>query len=239
MRLLLTALPLTVLALASSTTTLPPVNELDASSFASLLNDAERDHLILVVLSSEGRPRADAILDGLSVKLRSHASITLSVWDSTQGGRGSLPPGVELHSHGDDDDTHVEVLLFPAGGREPTRYSFAHDPLSEPPPKGSDVDADTAEDAHFHALAPSISGVQRWLRGVTTFPSDVPTLTLAEIWAGRESELFSAVGGGLEALRQTLEATKAALAEARAENAVLAARCGGTGGGGGGGAGEL
>lgn len=168
------------------------VRELDEGTFNALINDAERDALIIVVLDGPSRSRADELLDALYTRLGDSSGITLAVWDSSKGGRGSLPPGVLLHTHshdgeGDEEDVALmEVLLFPAGGREPTRYAFAHDPLCAPIPVPGE---DKVE--HVHADAPTVAGMQRWLRGVTTFPSDVPTLTCVGGWCG---------GGGAQLL---------------------------------------
>ena len=161
-----------------------PVRELDAATFSALINDAERDALVVVVLDRDARALTDALLDALWQKLGDSSGITLAVWDSTTSGRGTLPPGVILHTHSHDgegeeeDVARLEVLLFPAGGREPARYAFAHDPLCAPlpAPAGTGGD-DDASGEHVHADVPTVAGLQRWLRGVTSFPSDVPPLT--------------------------------------------------------------
>lgn len=57
---------------------------------------------------------------------------------------------------------------------------------------------------HTHALFPSAVGTQRWLKTATSFPADVPGLSLGELWEGREDDLFQAVAKGMEALQQRL-----------------------------------
>jgi hypothetical protein len=68
---------------------------------------------------------------------------------------------------------------------------------------GGSSDEDDHHD-HAHALFPSVVGTQRWLKTATSFPADVPSVSLGELWEGKEDDLFQAVAKGMEALQQRL-----------------------------------
>lgn len=53
---------------------------------------------------------------------------------------------------------------------------------------------------HTHASRPSVQGLIRWLRSVTTFPAEIPQLSAGDLWAGREDKLISAVAHGMDAI---------------------------------------
>ena len=81
--------------------------------------------------------------------------------------------------------------------------------------------------AHGHAEPPlTASGLLRFLRAHSTFAAEVPAAPRASRWAGRSDELWRAVGGGLEALREQMAQLRAERDEARA---ALAACRGGAG----------
>lgn len=71
---------------------------------------------------------------------------------------------------------------------------------------GAGINSDDEDDhhEHAHALFPSAVGTQRWLKTATSFPGDVPAVSLGELWEGREDDLFQAVAKGMEALQQRL-----------------------------------
>jgi len=57
------------------------------------------------------------------------------------------------------------------------------------------------------------------VRAHTSFPAEVPRevrAPIAQQWAGRSDELWRAVSGGLEALREQMAALRGELEEARA-----------------------
>ena len=83
-----------------------------------------------------------------------------------------------------------------------------------------DLEAADAVVCVEHALAPTLAGTLRWLRSHASYPEEVPTIGVAEIWEGREDGLFSAVLTGLEALHKRMEALQRENAELRGELAA-------------------
>ena len=73
---------------------------------------------------------------------------------------------------------------------------------------------------HGHGDAPlTAAGLLRFVRAHTSFPAEVPPearAPIAERWAGRSDELWRAVSGGLDALREQMATLRSELAEARA-----------------------
>lgn len=229
--MLLVILSLALTALSASAV---PVRELDASSFSTVVSDSETDTLVLFfdAPSADSRAASIAMMDSLAGRLKdtSTAAYTYDVKEL-----GGYPAGLHVHSHGSE----AELILFPAGGREPTRYSFAHDPLSQTDagaraPRGGSGGAEDAgaegagaedehdehdheHDDHAHATRPSVIGALRWLKTASSFPASIPSLGLAELWEGREEDLFKAVASGADVIRARMAALKA-------ENSALKAR---------------
>jgi hypothetical protein len=182
--------------------------ELDVSTFQNVLLDSEFDAVILFKYTSHAE-EAHELLKGLSSKIGT-GSTRFYLFDVHLHG---WPAG--LHIHRGHDGEHSALVLFPAGAREPTRYDFSHDPLSR-------VDCSEAEDAadscaahapdeadehqHHHALRPSLKGSLKFLKQHSSFPADIPALTLSEVWEDRENELWQAVGVALDTLKLRLDA---------------------------------
>ena len=196
------------------------VQELDASTlWTAVSSDQERDLIVFFATAAS------------MAALRSHVDALSRKLNVTQGSAFSL--GLfDVHLHGWPQGLHVHdagegaVILFPAGGREPVRYDYAHDPLSyplgesAPSPEEEEevVGADGhARHAHRHAAAPTVAGTLRWLKRHASYPSEVPLVGLSEIWEGREDGLFTAVLKGLEALHKRMEALVKENALLRAE----------------------
>jgi len=198
-----------------SAPSIPSVRELDAATFTKILADPERDHLIFFLRRQPSAKPLTLLADQLSarLKLTAGSSIQIYVYDSARLG---FPAGLHLHADAEND---VSVVLFPAGGREPAHYDYSHDPLSPASAEGHHHGASASaapgssregeEHDHHHASRPSLLGVLKWLKSSSTFPSEVPSLTLSELWEGREDGLMDAVLSGLRALDSRLTALKA------------------------------
>ena len=201
------------------------VRELDGTGFSAAVNDAEIDTLVLFVTTSAPASRAASatMIDALAARLPDSSTKVFSYDVMLHG----WPAG--LHTHATED---AELILFPAGGREPSRYEFAHDPLSATPGGGGGGGGAAADgpEGHAHASRPSVIGALRWLRTASSFPATVPEVALAEVYAGREGELFRANAAGLEIIKARLEALVAENAALRRD--VAACREGGGGGAG-------
>jgi hypothetical protein len=198
------------------------VQEFDASTlWTAVEKDQERDLVVFFATAASSAPLR-AHVDTLARKLKLDApasAFSLGLFDVHLHG---WPKGLHVHGAGEG-----AVILFPAGGREPVRYDFQHDPLSYPlggdgaaPPEEEveEVDEDGhAVHKHSHAPAPTVAGTLRWLRRHSSYPSEVPEVGLSEIWEGREDGLFTAVLKGLEALHKRMEALQKENAQLRAE----------------------
>ena len=233
------------------------VTELDGTTLWALISDSpEKDVLIFFINSRAAAAPLRAHTEALSRRLGLGAAggaFSLALYDVPMHG---WPSGLHVHMDAEGDSA---VILFPAGGREPHRYDFAHDPLSYSPGGGGGSGGDGAPpyahrsgglqlryntaappegDSHAaqghdhghdhshghdhghdheHALAPTLAGTLRWLRSHASYPEEVPTIGVAEIWEGREDGLFSAVLTGLEALHKRMEALQRENAELRGE----------------------
>ncbi len=202
------------------------VSELDVSAFTAVLNDADADHLILFTKTS----KCASVMDALALRL-SDASTRLYTYDVIRN--GGWPSGLHVHNGGDSE---CDLILFPAGGREPAVYNFAHDPLSTAHAESQhqhprDDDGDDAhhphddDGEHKHATRPSVVGSLRWLKTASSFPATVPGLSLSEIWEGREEELFQAVASGASVIRERMANLKETVARLEAENRQLRDAC--------------
>ena len=212
--------------------------ELDPSTLWSAVShtsDSERDLLVFFFLAPQKR-----LVDSLSatltrrMKLEEKGSSTmLGLYDVDLH---KWPAGLHVHAH------DGAVILFPAGAREPTVYDWEHDPLSvwDERKKNAKVGASGPEDAaasgenahereheheneheHAHAIAPSCNGVLRWLKTHSSFPQEIPEVSLSDVWEGREQGLFQAVLSGLEALHKRMTALQAENIRLEAELARL------------------
>jgi len=191
------------------------VLELDAHTFWEAVNKGtDQDLLVIFPKSFEQVTSVSSLAHTLSRKLKlkdgPSSSFIIGIYDVVK--RGGFPSGVHVHSH---DSFQTDIILWPAGGREPSLYDWTHDPLSVFPSrvveKGEKADSkcsagtcgtEDEHSEHHHALDPSAIGVLRWLKKATSFPGDVPDVSLGELWEGRETDLFSAVAKGLEALQE-------------------------------------
>lgn len=199
------------------------VQEFDTSTlWTTIETDQERDLVVFFSTSTSSAPlrvHVDALSRKLNPSQASGSATRVGLFDVQLHG---WPSG--LHVHGASEGA---CILFPAGGREPVRYDYAHDPLSYPlggegAPSHDDVEEEVDADghahhAHKHALAPTVAGTLRWLKRHSSFPSEVPDVGLSEIWEGQEDGLFSAVLKGLEALHKRMEALQKENAQLRAE----------------------
>lgn len=196
------------------------VSELDVSGFTAVLTDAEADHLILFTKT----PKCAAVMDALAPRL-SDASTRLYTYDVIRN--GGWPSGLHVHNGGDSE---CDLILFPAGGREPSVYNFAHDPLSTAHAESHDSHHhhhhhEDDEDEHGGATRPSVVGSLKWLKTASSFPATIPGLSLSEIWEGREEELFQAVASGASVIRERIWNLKETVARLEAENAQLKESC--------------
>ena len=117
------------LLLSSTPTTASSVTELDSSTLWTLIsNSPDRDVLIFFVGSHAAAAPLRAHTEALARRLGLGAApaFSLALYDVHLHG---WPAGLHVHLDADGDSA---VILFPAGGREPSVYDFAHDPLSYP-----------------------------------------------------------------------------------------------------------
>jgi hypothetical protein len=239
------------------------VRELDAVSFNTVVSDAETDSIVLFshTSSPESRKACLAMMDALAARLKDGSS---ALYTFDVHALGGWPAGLHVHSA---HASEASLLIFPAGGREPARYEFSHDPLSVSAEEreahgrerdaaggsgggggsgsGGDEHGEHDEHAgHLHAVRPSVVGALRWLRRVSSFPATVPEVSLAELYEGREDELFQATASAVDVIRARILELKAQVSALTKENERLRSRCaaaqtsGGGGGGGGGGRGN-
>ena len=226
--------------------------ELDGDSFRTLLQaERERD---VVLLLHEGAGTAAAVADEAARELRltASSSIVLATLDTALHG---FPAGLHVHHA-----LPAVVLLPALEGREriyahweededvPGAREREHDhEHAHAHEHGHSHDGETCSgDAHAHAhvhehahhghsheAEPPLTaaGLLRFLRAHSTFRAEVPAAPrTSSRWAGRTEELWRAVGGGLEALREQMEQLRS---ERDAARAALAACAGGAGGAGG------
>jgi hypothetical protein len=253
------------------------VRELDAVSFNNVVSDAETDSIVLFTHTSspESRKACLAMMDALAARLKDGSS---ALYTFDVHALGGWPAGLHVHSA---HASEASLLIFPAGGREPARYEFSHDPLSvtaeereahgrerdaaggggsvgsggggsggggDGDGSGGDEEHDEHDEhvGHLHAARPSVVGALRWLRRVSSFPATVPEVSLAELYEGREDELFQATASAVDVIRARILELKAQVSALTKENERLRSRCaaaaqqtsGGGGGGGGGGRGN-
>jgi hypothetical protein len=123
------------------------------------------------------------------------------------------------HGNGDGDSAHVHG----DGGMCTHDHGHSH---------GHDHDHDHDHDhGHSHPRPRlTVVGLLTWLRRHTTYPAEVPEVQvrLSDKYQGREEELWTAVGRGLEALREQMEGLRKENERLRRENVGLreiAARC--------------
>jgi len=202
------------------------VQEFDASTlWTAVEKDQERDLVVFFATAASAalqRAHVDALSRKLNLTQASGAAFALGLFDTHVHG---WPSGLHVH-----DAAEGACILFPAGGREPVRYDYAHDPLSYPlggegAPPPQEVEEEVGDDGHVHhthkhALAPTVAGTLRWLKRHSSFPSEVPEVGLVEIWEGREDGLFTAVLKGLEALHKRMEALQRENAQLQKELAA-------------------
>ena len=228
------------------------VRELDAVSFQTVVSDAETDSLVLFThtTTAESRKACLAMMDALAARLKDGSSALFTYDVKSLGG---WPAGLHVHS---EHESEASLLIFPAGGREPARYEFSHDPLSVSAEEreahgrerdlnaavgGGDRDGDDEHAGHLHAVRPSVVGALRWLRRVSSFPATIPEVGLAELYEGREDELFQATASAVDVIRARILELKAQVSQLAKENERLRSRCalqpsgdgGGSGGSGG------
>ena len=219
---MLTALTIILAGVVSLASGASVVSELDVTTFHAILADADTDSVILFT-----KKRGSAtMMDGLASRL-TDSSTRLYTYDVIRN--GGYPAGLHLHDDGTGEGGDCSMILFPAGGREPSVYNFAHDPLSMTQEHKHHDDAhdhghDHGHD-HDHADRPSVVGALRWLKTASSFPATIPSIELTEIWEGREEELFQAVASGASVIRNRMAHLKATVARLEAENAALRVSC--------------
>jgi hypothetical protein len=220
------------LCFLSSTVAATGTVELHAASFHALITDeADRDALIVFYEdsssceSSKDCSSALRVADDIAATVGS--SILVALYDTAAHG---IPAGVHIHGS-------PAVLLVAAGDRGSFEFDWSSENTSDersriaPGGAAQHVHSqscrhdDENHDSHDHEghnnhgtkdsrplLQTAV--VLEWLREHTTFPSDVPSPTLADRWRGREEGVIRAMSEGLEALRQLV-------LEVRAENKAL------------------
>ena len=225
-----------------------------ASCRALLLAERERDVVLLLHEGGAAAAAAAAVADeaARALRLTAASSIVLATLNAAEHGfpaglhmHHSLPAAVLLpalegrervYEHWRDDDegelaenAHAHAHAHADGETcSGDKHSHGHtggDTCSGGAGHDHAHAAHAHEHEHGHAEPPlTASGLLRFLRAHSTFAAEVPAAPRASRWAGRSDELWRAVGGGLEALREQMAQLRAERDEARA--ALAACRAG-------------
>jgi hypothetical protein len=205
-----------IISFCSITFSLSSVIELDLITFRNLLlKDQDRDSLVFFYHSNGAEEANDMALQISSfLQIDASSSIRVAVLDySTHG----VPLGLHLHA------PETSLFLFPALNREPIVYK-THENHHHKHDHDYNHNHDHSEDScynqndenhehhhnhdhdhdHEHSSF-SLIDVIDFLKKHTTFPAEVPSLSISTRWKGRTNELFEAVSNGMIALKEQMD----------------------------------
>jgi hypothetical protein len=220
-----------------------------AGTAAAVADEAARE-LRLTASSSIVLATLDTALHGFPAGLHVHHALPAAVllpalegrervyahWedfdDAAEGARERehLPDHEHAHAHAHDHSHDGESC---SGDAHAHAHGHSHD--GETCSGDAHAHAHAHEHAHHghsHEAEPPLTaaGLLRFLRAHSTFRAEVPAAPrTSSRWAGRTEELWRAVGGGLEALREQMEQLRSERDAARA--ALAACACAGGAGG--------
>ena len=221
-----------------------------AGTAADVADEAARE-LRLTASSSIVLATLDTALHGFPAGLHVHHALPAAVllpalegrervyahWedygDAAEGARERehvVPDHEHAHAHAHDHSHDGESC---SGDAHAHAHGHSHD--GETCSGDAHAHAHAHEHAHHghsHEAEPPLTaaGLLRFLRAHSTFRAEVPAAPrTSSRWAGRTEELWRAVGGGLEALREQMEQLRSERDAARA--ALAACACAGGAGG--------
>lgn len=190
------------------------VRELDVHAFAGLSDTREHDYLVTFFRSD---PQYDSQVTAMMRALQEASdrlatasvdSVRIAAYNVTAHG---LPRGVHFH-----DAAFVALFPISESGRNPVEYEFAHDSEHGAASGGDsayksayahahehnhdhEYDHDHDHDhQHVHFML-TANGVLEFLRRQATFTAEIPALSLADKWRGKD--VYQAVSTGLQVLR--------------------------------------
>ena len=197
------------------------VIELDLITFRNLLlKDQDRDSLVFFYHTNGAEEANDMALQISSfLQIDASSTIRVAVLDySTHG----VPLGLHLHA------PETSLFLFPALNREPIVYNTHenhHHKLDHDNNHNHDHSEDSCknqndenhehhhnhdhdhnhdhEHEHEHSSF-SLIDVIDFLKKHSTFPAEIPSLSISTRWKGRTNELFEAVSNGMIALKEQM-----------------------------------
>jgi hypothetical protein len=195
------------------------VIELDLITFRNLLlKDQDRDSLVFFYHTNGAEEANDMALQISSfLQIDASSSIRVAVLDySTHG----VPLGLHLHA------PKTSFFLFPALNREPIvyntqenhhhkhdhDYNHNHDHSEDSCKNQNDEnhehhhnhDHDHDHDHEHEHSSFSLIDVIDFLKKHSTFPAEIPSLSISTRWKGRTNELFEAVSNGMIALKEQM-----------------------------------